>query len=39
MLGNSMRENRETPLVSGGKPDGLEKAMSYEASKYASSSL
>ena len=32
-----MRENRETPLVSGSsKPDRLEKATSYEASMNAS---
>src|SRR2546425_12427690 len=37
MLGNSMRENRETPLVSGSKrPDRLEKATSYKTSVYAS---
>ena len=37
MLGNSMRENRETPLVSGSsKPDRLEKATSYETSTNAS---
>ena len=36
MSGNSMRENRETPQVSGsGTPDRLEKAMSYETSMYA----
>ena len=33
MSGNSMRENRETPLASGSKtPDRLEKATSYTAS-------
>jgi hypothetical protein len=33
MLGNSMRENRETPLVSGSStPDRLAKATSYKAS-------
>lgn len=37
MPGNFMRENRETPLVSGsGMPDRLEKATSYKASMYAS---
>ena len=37
MSGNSMRENRETPLVSGSStPDRLEKAMSYTASTHAS---
>lgn len=37
MPGNSMRENREAPLVSGGsKPDRQEKAMSYTASMHAS---
>ena len=37
MSGNSMRENQETPLVSGSsKPDRLEKAMSYETSMNAS---
>ena len=37
MLGNSMREKRETPLVSGRKrPDRLEKATSYKASAYVS---
>ena len=37
MLGNSMRENLETPLVSGSKrPDRLEKATSYKASAYVS---
>jgi RNA-directed DNA polymerase len=35
--GNSMRENRETPLVSGSsRPDRLEKATSYTASMHAS---
>jgi hypothetical protein len=33
MPGNSMRENRETPLASGSStPDRLEKAMSYKTS-------
>jgi group II intron reverse transcriptase/maturase len=37
MLGNSMRENRETPLASGSStPDRLEKATSYKASMYDS---
>ena len=37
MSGNSMRENRETPLVSGsGGPERLEKAISSTASMYAS---
>jgi RNA-directed DNA polymerase len=37
MLGNSMRENRETPLVSGSStPDRLEKATSCKTSVYAS---
>jgi RNA-directed DNA polymerase len=37
MLGNSMRENRETSLASGSsKPDRLEKAMSDETSTHAS---
>jgi hypothetical protein len=37
MSGNSMRENRETPLVSGrGTPDRLEKATSYTTSMHAS---
>jgi len=36
MSGNSMCENRETPLVSGSNtPDRLEKAMSYETSMHA----
>jgi RNA-directed DNA polymerase len=36
-LGNSMRENRETPLVSDSStPDRLEKATSYTASMHAS---
>lgn len=36
-FGNSMRENRETPLVSGSNPpDRLEKATSYTASTHAS---
>jgi RNA-directed DNA polymerase len=36
MSGNSMRENRETPPVSGNsRPDRLEKATSYTASKHA----
>ena len=36
MLGNSMRENREIPSVSGSsKSDRLEKATSYTASMYA----
>jgi hypothetical protein len=36
MPGNSMRENRETPSVSGSsKSDRLEKATSYTASMYA----
>ena len=36
MLGNSMRENREAPLVSGGsRPDRLEKATSDKASTHA----
>ena len=37
MPGNFMRENRETPLASGGNtPDRLEKATSYKTSMYAS---
>lgn len=37
MSGNFMRENRETPLASGGNtPDRLEKATSYKTSMYAS---
>jgi group II intron reverse transcriptase/maturase len=37
MPGNSMRENRETPLASGSsRPDRLEKATSYTTSMYAS---
>src|SRR5260370_12747614 len=37
MLGNSMHENRETPLVSGSStPDRMEKATSYKTSVYAS---
>ena len=37
MSGNSMRENRETPLVSGSStPDRLEKATSYKVSANAS---
>ena len=37
MSGNSMRENRETPLVSGSsRPDRLEKATSYKTSMNAS---
>jgi len=37
MPGNSMRENRETPLASGrSSPDRLEKATSYTTSAYAS---
>lgn len=37
MSGNSMRENRETPLVSGSNgPDRLRKARSYKASMHAS---
>ena len=37
MPGHSMRENRETPLVSGrSMPDRLEKATSYKTSVYAS---
>ena len=37
MLGNFMRENRETSLASGSiRPDRLEKAMSYETSANAS---
>src|SRR5580692_7254676 len=37
MSGNSMRENRETPLVSGSStPDRLEKATSYTTSMHAS---
>jgi RNA-directed DNA polymerase len=37
MLENSMRENRETPQVSGSNtPDRLEKATSYKTSMYAS---
>jgi hypothetical protein len=40
MLGNSMRENRETPLVSGSSmPDRLEKATSDKTSVYASGEL
>jgi RNA-directed DNA polymerase len=36
MPGNSMRENRETPLASGSsKPDRLEKATSYKTSAHA----
>ena len=36
MSGNSMRENRETPLVSGSStPDRLEKATSYATSMHA----
>jgi len=36
MPGNSMRENRETPLASGsGTPDRLEKATSYKTSRHA----
>ena len=36
MSGNSMRENRETPRVSGGNtPDRLEKATSYKTSMHA----
>jgi group II intron reverse transcriptase/maturase len=36
MSGTSMRENRETPLASGGNtPDRLEKATSYTTSMYA----
>ena len=36
MSGNSMRENRETPLVSGSStPDRLEKATSYTPSVNA----
>jgi hypothetical protein len=35
MSGNSMRENRETPLVCGSMPDRLEKATSYKTSMYA----
>ena len=37
MPGNSLRENRETPRVSGSsRPDRLEKATSYKASAYVS---
>ena len=37
MSGNSMRENRETPLVSGSsRLDRLEKATSYKTSMNAS---
>ena len=37
MSGNSVRENREAPLVSGSStPDRLEKATSYTASMHAS---
>ena len=37
MLGNSVRENRETPFVSAGQPaDRLEKAMSYTSNRQAS---
>jgi hypothetical protein len=37
MEGNSMRKNRETPLVSGSNtPDRLAKATSYTASRNAS---
>jgi len=37
MPGNSMRENRETPLASGSSPpDRLEKATSYKTSTHAS---
>ena len=40
MSENFMRENRETPQVSGSnRPDRLEKATSYKASMHASSSL
>src|ERR1035437_6903487 len=36
MLGNSMRENRETPMASGSStPDRLEKATSYTTSMHA----
>ena len=36
MSGNSMRENRETPSVSGSsRPDRLEKATSYTTSMHA----
>ena len=36
MPGNSMRENRETPPVSGSsRPDRLEKATSYKTSMHA----
>ena len=36
MSGNSMRENRETPLASGGsRPDRLAKAASHEANMHA----
>ncbi len=36
MSGNSMRENREAPLVPGSsRPDRLEKAMSYKTSMHA----
>ncbi len=36
MSGNSMRENRETPPVSGSsRPDRLEKATSYTTSMHA----
>jgi len=35
MPGNSVRENRETPPMSGsGKSDRLEKAISHESSMY-----
>jgi hypothetical protein len=37
MLGNSMRENRETPPASGShRPDRLEKATSYKTRVHAS---
>ena len=37
MSGNSMRENRETPLASGSsRPDRLEKATSYKTSMHVS---
>jgi group II intron reverse transcriptase/maturase len=36
MPGNFMRENRETPLVSGSRPDRLEKATSHKTSMHAS---
>lgn len=35
MPGNFMRENRETPLVSGSRPDRLEKATSHKTSRHA----